>query len=185
MLKANSFTNVIHYYGSTVSHVIYHLSRILSPPSLLLFTLPCPFFFYGRFLRGMAAARVVSESAVYDRQIRLWGLEAQKRMQESKVLFVGFGALQAEVRDGIGVRHCCFSYASFWVLRTFTYESTRAFFERGFKLMPCVYEGMQEHSPRGLQRNIAGRQSGYPPGPWKPILPKTRAYRAKGIGDTL
>ena len=36
-------------------------------------------------------------SEVYDRQIRLWGLEAQKRMQESKVLFIGMRSLQTEV----------------------------------------------------------------------------------------
>lgn len=39
----------------------------------------------------------MSENEVYDRQIRLWGLEAQKRMQESRVLFIGLRALPAEV----------------------------------------------------------------------------------------
>ena len=29
------------------------------------------------------------EAQVYDRQIRLWGLEAQKRMQASKILISG------------------------------------------------------------------------------------------------
>lgn len=36
-------------------------------------------------------------SEVYDRQIRLWGVEAQKRMQAARVLFVGLRALPAEV----------------------------------------------------------------------------------------
>lgn len=44
-----------------------------------------------------AAASDPTASEVYDRQIRLWGLEAQKRMQESKVLFIGMRALQTEV----------------------------------------------------------------------------------------
>ena len=37
------------------------------------------------------------EAAIYDRQIRLWGVEAQKRMQNSRVLFCGFRATNAEV----------------------------------------------------------------------------------------
>ena len=41
-------------------------------------------------------------SEVYDRQIRLWGLEAQKRMQAAKVLFCGLRALPAEVRGCCG-----------------------------------------------------------------------------------
>jgi len=41
-------------------------------------------------------------SEVYDRQIRLWGLEAQKRMQAARVLFVGLRALQAEVGVACG-----------------------------------------------------------------------------------
>ncbi|GAB5029826.1 sumo-activating enzyme subunit 1 [Nannochloropsis oceanica] len=36
-------------------------------------------------------------SEVYDRQIRLWGMEAQKRMQEARVLFCGLRALPAEI----------------------------------------------------------------------------------------
>jgi len=40
----------------------------------------------------------MNASEVYDRQIRLWGLEAQKRMQEARVLFCGLRALGAEVR---------------------------------------------------------------------------------------
>lgn len=33
------------------------------------------------------------ESELYDRQIRLWGVEAQKRIQNSKILMVGVGGL--------------------------------------------------------------------------------------------
>ena len=39
----------------------------------------------------------VREAQVYDRQIRLWGLEAQKRMKNAKLLICGFRALSAEV----------------------------------------------------------------------------------------
>lgn len=37
------------------------------------------------------------EAEIYDRQIRLWGVEAQKRMRSARVLVVGLGALGAEV----------------------------------------------------------------------------------------
>ena len=37
------------------------------------------------------------EAAVYDRQIRLWGVEAQKRLQTSRILICGFSGLGAEV----------------------------------------------------------------------------------------
>ena len=37
------------------------------------------------------------EAQVYDRQIRLWGVEAQKRIQSAKVLLCGMRALNAEV----------------------------------------------------------------------------------------
>ncbi|CAN0097045.1 unnamed protein product, partial [Heterosigma akashiwo] len=37
------------------------------------------------------------ENEIYDRQIRLWGLEAQKRMRSSKVFFAGINALSLEV----------------------------------------------------------------------------------------
>ncbi|XP_071962038.1 SUMO-activating enzyme subunit 1-like [Antedon mediterranea] len=38
-----------------------------------------------------------AEAALYDRQIRLWGLEAQKRLRASSVLFIGLKGLGAEV----------------------------------------------------------------------------------------
>ncbi|XP_061637628.1 SUMO-activating enzyme subunit 1 [Phyllopteryx taeniolatus] len=37
------------------------------------------------------------EAAQYDRQIRLWGLDAQKRLRGSRVLLAGLGGLGAEV----------------------------------------------------------------------------------------
>ncbi|XP_072031385.1 SUMO-activating enzyme subunit 1-like [Amphiura filiformis] len=37
------------------------------------------------------------EAALYDRQIRLWGLDAQKRLRQSEMLIVGMGGLGAEV----------------------------------------------------------------------------------------
>ncbi len=37
------------------------------------------------------------ESAIYDRQIRLWGSNAQLRIKSSKVLFVGLSPATVEV----------------------------------------------------------------------------------------
>uniref|UniRef100_A0A1I7RU12 ThiF domain-containing protein n=2 Tax=Bursaphelenchus xylophilus TaxID=6326 RepID=A0A1I7RU12_BURXY len=42
-----------------------------------------------------------SEAALYDRQIRLWGLEAQNRIRDSAVLIVGMGGLGAEVAKNL------------------------------------------------------------------------------------
>lgn len=39
----------------------------------------------------------VEEVAVYDRQIRLWGIDAQNRMRKSKNLIINLGGLSAEV----------------------------------------------------------------------------------------
>lgn len=41
------------------------------------------------------------EAAQYDRQIRLWGLEAQKRLRGSRVLLAGLGGLGAEVAKNL------------------------------------------------------------------------------------
>ncbi|XP_057695203.1 SUMO-activating enzyme subunit 1 isoform X2 [Corythoichthys intestinalis] len=41
------------------------------------------------------------EAAQYDRQIRLWGLDAQKRLRGSKVLLAGLGGLGAEVAKNL------------------------------------------------------------------------------------
>ncbi|GAB1609488.1 SUMO-activating enzyme subunit 1-like [Argonauta hians] len=42
-----------------------------------------------------------AEAALYDRQIRLWGLDAQKRLRAAKVLLVGLSGLGAEVTKNI------------------------------------------------------------------------------------
>lgn len=41
------------------------------------------------------------ERAIYDRQLRVWGVEAQKRMRESSVLIVGLRGLAAEVAKNL------------------------------------------------------------------------------------
>ena len=41
------------------------------------------------------------EAKLYDRQIRLWGVEAQNRMKNSKVLLVGLRGLHTEVCKNI------------------------------------------------------------------------------------
>ncbi|ESO13134.1 hypothetical protein HELRODRAFT_184875 [Helobdella robusta] len=41
------------------------------------------------------------EAKIYDRQIRLWGLEAQKRLRSARVLVIGLGGLGAEIAKNI------------------------------------------------------------------------------------
>lgn len=41
------------------------------------------------------------EAAIYDRQLRLWGVEAQKRMQNSRVLISGITALGSELAKNL------------------------------------------------------------------------------------
>ena len=42
------------------------------------------------------------ESEIYDRQIRLWGVEAQQRLQASRVLMAGrFGCVSAEISKNL------------------------------------------------------------------------------------
>lgn len=41
------------------------------------------------------------EAEIYDRQIRLWGVDAQRRMRASRVLVAGLGSLGAEVVKNI------------------------------------------------------------------------------------
>ncbi|CAH8478305.1 unnamed protein product [Schistosoma turkestanicum] len=41
------------------------------------------------------------EAELYDRQIRLWGLESQNRLKQSKVLLIGMNALAAEIAKNI------------------------------------------------------------------------------------
>uniref|UniRef100_UPI00358E6EF8 SUMO-activating enzyme subunit 1-like isoform X1 n=1 Tax=Myxine glutinosa TaxID=7769 RepID=UPI00358E6EF8 len=47
------------------------------------------------------AAISEEEAAQYDRQIRLWGLEAQKRLRTSRLLLVGLQGLGAEIAKNI------------------------------------------------------------------------------------
>lgn len=41
------------------------------------------------------------EAALYDRQIRLWGLEAQNRLKKSKLLIIGVSPLAGEIVKNI------------------------------------------------------------------------------------
>ena len=70
-------------------------NRLLHPSSILHSCLATP-----RCLCRPTPEQAMDASEVYDRQIRLWGLEAQKRMQEARVLFCGLRALPAEVGHG-------------------------------------------------------------------------------------
>lgn len=48
------------------------------------------------------------EAAVYDRQLRVWGVETQRKLTAARVLLVGFGKLAAEIAKNItlaGVGH--------------------------------------------------------------------------------
>jgi ubiquitin-like 1-activating enzyme E1 A len=60
-----------------------------------------------------AGAVTRQESEVYDRQIRLWGIEAQQRLQSSRMLLCGrFSATAAEVGKNLvlAVRACIVFY---------------------------------------------------------------------------
>lgn len=51
-----------------------------------------------------------AEAEQYDRQIRLWGLESQKRLRASKVLIIGISGLGAEIAKNVilsGVKSVC------------------------------------------------------------------------------
>ena len=41
------------------------------------------------------------EAELYDRQIRLWGIESQNRLKQSKVLLLGMNPLAAEIAKNI------------------------------------------------------------------------------------
>lgn len=41
------------------------------------------------------------EAALYDRQIRLWGLEAQARLKKSKILLLGLSPISGEIIKNI------------------------------------------------------------------------------------
>nr|ACO10317.1 SUMO-activating enzyme subunit 1 [Caligus rogercresseyi] len=42
-----------------------------------------------------------AEAQLYDRQIRLWGLESQKRLRSARILIIGMGGLGAEVSKNL------------------------------------------------------------------------------------
>jgi ubiquitin-like 1-activating enzyme E1 A len=51
-----------------------------------------------------------ADAKQYDRQIRLWGAQAQQRLSESRVLLIGLSSLGAEVAKNIvlaGVKSLC------------------------------------------------------------------------------
>ncbi|CAB3229044.1 unnamed protein product [Arctia plantaginis] len=51
-----------------------------------------------------------AEAEQYDRQIRLWGLESQKRLRAAKVLIIGMNGLGAEIAKNVilsGVKSVC------------------------------------------------------------------------------
>lgn len=57
---------------------------------------------------GNTGSLSAEEAKLYDRQIRLWGVDAQRRMRDSRVLLVGFGSLNAEVCKNLvlaGINH--------------------------------------------------------------------------------
>lgn len=47
----------------------------------------------------MSKPTAIQESTRYDRQIRVWGAEAQSRLQNAKVLLINFTNLNVEVFD--------------------------------------------------------------------------------------
>merc|ERR1740139_384585 len=54
-----------------------------------------------------AAAAAGNESEIYDRQIRLWGAEAQSKMASAKVLYVNMSGVSSEILKNLilaGVR---------------------------------------------------------------------------------
>uniref|UniRef100_A0A914RTN8 THIF-type NAD/FAD binding fold domain-containing protein n=1 Tax=Parascaris equorum TaxID=6256 RepID=A0A914RTN8_PAREQ len=55
----------------------------------------------GRRRESVKVAISDEEKAVYDRQIRLWGLEAQNRLRNSSVLIAGLSGCGAEVAKNL------------------------------------------------------------------------------------
>lgn len=41
------------------------------------------------------------ETQLYDRQLRLWGVQSQQRLQQSKVALIGLNAVQSEIAKNI------------------------------------------------------------------------------------
>lgn len=52
-------------------------------------------------VENMEVELTVHEAELYDRQIRLWGLESQKRIRSAKILICGMNGLGAEVAKNI------------------------------------------------------------------------------------
>uniref|UniRef100_A0A0A9XWX7 SUMO-activating enzyme subunit 1 n=1 Tax=Lygus hesperus TaxID=30085 RepID=A0A0A9XWX7_LYGHE len=48
-----------------------------------------------------SAQLTADEEKLYDRQIRLWGIESQKRLRSARLLLIGLGGLGAEVAKNI------------------------------------------------------------------------------------
>ena len=51
-----------------------------------------------------------NEETLYDRQIRLWGFEAQKRMMNAKVMLCGLHGYSAEVNMRKDCQYILISY---------------------------------------------------------------------------
>jgi len=47
------------------------------------------------------------EARLYDRQLRLWGVEAQQRLRQAKVLLFGFTGVQAEICKNLVLAGVC------------------------------------------------------------------------------
>lgn len=64
---------------------------------------------YAVTLAAMASAALTGdEAALYDRQIRLWGVDAQQRLRSARVLLCGLGAAMSEVCKNLvlaGLQH--------------------------------------------------------------------------------
>ena len=70
----------------------------------------------------MASLSVVTkqESEIYDRQIRLWGIEAQQRLQSSRMLLCGrFSATAAEVAKNLVLAVSCLVFDAWFLVDLF------------------------------------------------------------------
>lgn len=63
------------------------------------------------YVESLSMAEISQADAKqYDRQIRLWGAQAQQRLSESRVLLVGLSSLGAEVAKNVvlaGIKSLC------------------------------------------------------------------------------
>lgn len=70
----------------------------------------------------MAFELTESEAQRYDRQIRVWGAEAQSRIQNSRVLVCGLSKMNIEVRNSERLKpsklaHCLLPMLSLTVMK--------------------------------------------------------------------